>query len=106
MNSKKFEISDFFWVPTNVSSHVLPYVGFFQELESRGLDLDFYKPKEMLSGRLKSLGKNHFEFVEFDSKEEAGWIGILECVFLMVSWRPFQPLKLYGKREIRTLKLF
>ena len=60
---------------------MLPYVGFFQELESRELDLDFYGPKGILNGPLKSIGKNHFEFEELDNKEEAGKTGLLESIF-------------------------
>ena len=81
MNPSKSDISDIAYFPTNVPSQALSNMGFFQELESRGLDLDFYGPKRILSGSFKSLGKNHFEFEELDSNEEAERIGILECIF-------------------------
>ena len=81
MKSNKSEISDIAYLPINAPSHVFPFVGFFQELESRGMDLDFYGPKGILNGALKSIGKNHFVFEELDNKEEAGKTGILESIF-------------------------
>ena len=81
METKELSLSDIAYLPIDLLSHILPFVGFLSELNANGVDFDIYGTKSAISNGLDKLGKNHFEFEELDDNKDVGLIRLFRTTY-------------------------
>jgi MGT family glycosyltransferase len=72
-------ISEIAYLSAIFPSHVYPMLGYFSELEARGLKVDVYGPPSVVKLFGESDG-NCFEFPEIEPDEKEGSTGVLKAV--------------------------
>ena len=80
---KQITLSDTAFLSIGISSHALPFLGFFSDLQARGLSFDAYGPQLILKGVLGgTVAPNHFDFPELDlSMREGNLEDVLKCTY-------------------------
>lgn len=64
METKQTILSDIAYLTIDVPSHIMPFLTYLSECQSKGLNFDVYGPQNIVTSVLNNLGKNHFGFDE------------------------------------------
>lgn len=81
MEGKDSSLSDIAYMAVDIPSHLVPFLGFLSEMETRGQKLDIYGPKGLLEKVGSKIGQNCFEFEEMVWKMGPGFDALFKSTY-------------------------